>query len=72
MGAGQTQVGAIYDVILNNGAYMTGVPGERLPEGYEQVCEIKGMMRWPILGWFLRNHWAKSRGAQLPGTPFSG
>ena len=72
MGVGQTQVSAIYDVILSNGDYLTNVPADSLPEGYEQVCEVKGLMRWPVLGWFLRNHWAKSRGAMLPGKPFNG
>lgn len=38
----------------------------------EQLLQLRGLYLWPLLGWLLRNHWAKSRGARLPAIPWRG
>jgi hypothetical protein len=38
----------------------------------EQLLLLRGPYLWPLLGWLLRNHWAKSRGARLPAIPWCG
>jgi len=64
-----------FDLILENGHYLpdvccVGGPADKRWPGRRVVraLRLRGLLRCPLLGILLRNHWAKRHGALLGGV----
>lgn len=56
-----------YDVILNNGHYVSACHYDKLPTQVRACLPLTWRFRLPVLGLFMRGYWLKNKGACLDG-----